>query len=120
MSLSPNIGYRGENLAQQFLKENGYDILECNWRYKHLEADVIARYNDLLVIVEVKTRKNNYFGEPEENVHQKKQKNLIDIANAYIELNNLDFEIRFDIISIILDEAETKIHHIKEAFSAMD
>ena len=114
-----NIGAEGEHLAKLFLQENGYIIIETNWRYQHLEADIIAKEKNILVIVEVKARKNNYFGEPEENVHQKKQNNLITLANAYLELEKLDLEVRFDIISILFDDKHPKINHIQNAFSAM-
>ena len=68
------------------------------------------------MVAEVKTRKSNFFGEPEEFVTRQKQKHLIKAANAYIEKNNLDLEVRFDIISIILSGNEQKIFHIEDAF----
>ena len=107
---------KGEELAAEFLRKNGYLILETNWRFKNLEADIIATINKTLVVAEVKTRRSNYFGEPETFVNKQKQKNLIKTANEYIIRNNLDLEVRFDIISIVLGNNQMKINHIEDAF----
>src|ERR1035437_8983125 len=109
-------GAKGEELAAAFLKTKGYIILETNWRFKNLEADIIALFSKTLVIAEVKTRKSSYFGEPETFVNKQKQKNLIKAANEYIQRNSLDLEVRFDIISIILGDNQMKINHIEDAF----
>jgi putative endonuclease len=69
-------GKRGEEIAADYLLSKGYIILETNWRYKNLEADIIATIDNTLVVAEVKTRKTNYFGEPETFVNKQKQKNL--------------------------------------------
>ena len=110
------IGKKGEELAAGMLKDKGYEILEKNWHYKNLEADIIAQKGDMLVIAEVKTRSTRFFGEPEEFVNKAKKQNLIKAANAYIEQNNLDFEVRFDIISVLLSGEKTMVHHIEDAF----
>ena len=109
-------GTKGEKLAGAFLENKGYSVLETNWRFKNLEADIIATINKTLVIAEVKTRKSNYFGEPETFVNKQKQKNLIKTANEYISRNQLDLEVRFDIISIVMGDNQTKINHIEDAF----
>ena len=109
-------GIKGEELAATFLKNKGYLILETNWRFKHLEADIIATIDKTLVVAEVKTRKSNYFGEPETFVNKQKQKNLIKTANEYIIRNNLDLEVRFDVISVILGNNQMNINHIEDAF----
>lgn len=111
-------GSKGEELAAEFLLNKGYEILEKNWRFKNLEADIIAMHGKILVVAEVKTRRSNYFGEPESFVNKQKQKNLIKAANEYIIRNNLDLDVRFDIISIILGDSQMKINHIEDAFSA--
>ena len=111
-------GTKGEEHAALFLSKKGYSILETNWRFKNLEADIIALIDKTLVIAEVKTRKSNYFGEPESFVNKQKQKNLIKTANEYIIRNNMDLEVRFDIVSIILGDSQMKINHIEDAFSA--
>ncbi len=109
-------GTKGEKLAGTFLENKGYVVLETNWRFKNLEADIIAKINKTLVIAEVKTRKSNYFGEPETFVNKQKQKNLIKTAHEYIVRNDLDLEVRFDIISIVLGDNQMKINHIEDAF----
>lgn len=108
-------GKKGEEMAADFLASNGYEILETNWRFMHLEADIIAKKEKTLVIAEVKTRKSSYFGEPESFVTKQKQKNLIKAANGYIERNNIDLEVRFDIVSIVLNDS-TAVKHIEDAF----
>ncbi len=109
-------GQKGEELAASFLQEKGFVILEKNWRFKNLEADIIATIPGTLVIAEVKTRKSNYFGEPETFVNKQKQKNLIKAGHEYIQRANLDLEVRFDIVSIILGDNQMKINHIEDAF----
>ena len=109
-------GTTGEELAASFLEKKGYSVLEKNWRFGHEEIDILASKDSTLVVAEVKARKSNFFGEPEEFVTRQKQKHLIKAANAYMEKNNLDLEVRFDIISIILSGNEQKIFHIEDAF----
>lgn len=108
-------GKTGEEMAAKYMEDKGFIVLETNWRFKNLEADIIAKIAKTLVIAEVKTRKSNYFGEPESFVTKQKQKNLIKAANEYIVRNNLDLEVRFDIISIVLND-NTAIKHIEDAF----
>ena len=108
-------GQKGEEIAAKYLEGIGFVVLETNWRFKNLEADIIATSSQILVIVEVKTRKSNYFGEPETFVTKQKQNNLIKTAQAYIERHKLDLEVRFDIISVILNDT-TSVKHIKDAF----
>lgn len=111
-----DIGKNGEALAIAYLKGKGYKILETNWRKGHLEIDIIALDNQTLVIAEVKARSTNYFGEPEEFVTKPKQKNLIRAANSYITEKALDYEARFDIVSVLIRGEQHKIHHIEDAF----
>jgi len=111
-------GSNGEVLAVNYLKQKGYTILETNWRFKNLEADIIASTNNTLVVAEVKTRSSNYLGEPELFVNKLKQKNLIKAANEYVQRNNIDFEVRFDIISILIKNTIPTINHIEDAFYA--
>ena len=116
MPQNNELGRAGELLAIKYLKDIGYEILEVNWRDKHKEIDIIARENDRIVFVEVKTRKNTRYGSPVEAVNMKKQKHIVDAAEEYIEKNNIELETRFDIISIIMDREKHGINHIKEAF----
>jgi putative endonuclease len=110
-------GKKGEKLALQHLRLEGYEILETNWHSNHREVDIIARLDELLVIVEVKTRTTTRFGEPESFVNKKKQKHLIRCANHYLLKHRLDLEVRFDIISVLIDKEDARLHHIPGAFS---
>jgi len=111
------IGNSGEDLAVEYLKSKGYKILERNWRCHHYEVDIIAKNKEnLLIIVEVKTRTTPIYGEPYEAVGRKKIQNLMNAAEVYIYKNKLRTETRFDIISIVLSENNYHLDHIKDAF----
>ena len=109
-------GTQGEEIAHAYLIKNGYEILAKNWRFKHLEIDVVACINNTLVIVEVKLRANDFFGAPEEFVTRSKQKKLIRAAHFYILENNINWETRFDVISIIQNPETLKVEHLPGAF----
>lgn len=116
MATHNDLGEKGEELAVAHLIKTGYVILERNWRFGKDEIDIIARIADELVIVEVKTRQSDFFGEPQEFVSKSKQNHMIRAAHAYIEKHDLDLETRFDIIGIILNTKDQKIDHIEGAF----
>ena len=109
-------GKKGEEIAARFLAEKGYIILNSNWYFGKGELDIIAKKDNIMVFVEVKTRESNTFGEPETFVTRKKQKQLVKTADAYIQLKNIDLESRFDVISVILGKNDFKINHIEDAF----
>ena len=111
-----DFGKQGEEIAVQYLIDKGYEILERNWRNRHKEIDIIAKDGDELVIVEVKTRQTDEYGNPDVAVTLQKQRLLISAANAYLFRNNLDVETRFDIISIVFKEGKPVIEHIEDAF----
>ncbi len=111
-------GRKGEKIAIGFLQTKGYVLLETNWRYKNLEIDIVASIDKTVVVAEVKTRKSSYFGEPESFVNKQKQRNLIQAANEYVQRNKIDFEVRFDIISITIEGDKQTINHIEDAFYA--
>jgi putative endonuclease len=113
---SQKYGAEGEAFAANYLKNLGYEILERNWRFKKLEVDIIVRKGNVIAFVEVKTRKNNTFGEPEIFVTRKKQNFLIAAANHYIIENNMDVESRFDIIAISQLHQDHSVKHLEGAF----
>ena len=83
----------------------------------HLISDKIAKDADILVFVEVKTRSYNYFGEPEDFINERKEHLLSDAASQYMTLIHHDWEIRFDIISILrIKDQPLKITHFKDAW----
>ena len=116
MAESHNTGGQGEAIAAAYLASEGWEILETNWHSNHHEADIIARKDDLLVIVEVKTRTTDYFGSPESFVSRVKQRRLVKTANHFISMNGLDLEVRFDIISIVMQSPRPRLKHIEDAF----
>ncbi len=111
------IGIKGEQIATDFLLNKGYIILHRNWRSGKKELDIIAVYRDVLVIVEIKTRTTYDFGYPEEAVNKKKQQFLKFAAEAFVSTHPQYINIRFDIVSILMDDENVKeILHFEEAF----
>jgi putative endonuclease len=109
-------GKKGEQVAVNYLKTQGYKILEVNWRFHHLEIDIIAKKDNMIIIVEVKSRTTDYFGFPEEAVNKRKQQYLINATDNYLTENNLDLEVRYDVISIVFENNKQKLYHIEDAF----
>ena len=108
---------RGEGVAADYLEQQGYSILERGWRSGHKDIDLIAFKQGILAFVEVKTRKNNAYIQPQQAVDRHKIKLLMTAANRYICNNNIDAEIRFDIVAITgTDYSNYKIEHIEQAF----
>ncbi|MCE3259322.1 MAG: hypothetical protein K0S12_963 [Bacteroidetes bacterium] len=116
MGTTKKTGDWGEKQAISFLREKNYAILETNWRYRKLEVDIIAKTENVMVFVEVKTRATDEFGEPETFVSLKKRRFIIEAANQYLAEKDLDLEARFDIISIIKDNNLTIVKHLPDAF----
>ena len=110
------LGQQGEEKAQSYLKEKGYQILHVNWRHRRSEIDIIAMDGDILVFVEVKTRQTSLFGDPENAVDYKKQRHLIHAANAYVLKYGYDKDARFDVVSVIIEKHTSQINHFKDAF----
>ncbi len=116
MALHNDLGKQGELIARNYLERNHYTVLETNWQYGHAEIDILALKDDVLVVVEVKTRSSDHYGKPEAFVSKKKIKLLTAAVNSYIKQKNLDVEIRFDIISIIKNQYTEKLEHLEDAF----
>ena len=115
-----NLGKQGEDIAADFLKTRGMNILVRNYRQKTGEIDIIARDAEWLVFVEVKTRKTIRFGQPYEAVTARKQTQISRVALDYITRNKLhDESIRFDVISILLPATgKSEITHLPFCFEA--
>ena len=117
MTPPDELGKKGDEIAAGYLIKNGYKILARNWYYDHKEIDIIARQNDEIVIVEVKTRESDYFEEPWEAVSTRKIRNLVDVADAWLNMNKMDKETRFDVISIVFsDDVNYELTHFQDAF----
>ena len=116
MAQHNELGKLGEELAVAFLEENGYEILETNWVFQKAEIDIIAQKENVLAVVEVKTRSSIEFGLPQDFVKPKKIQLLVKAVNEYVISNDLEVEVRFDIIAISKEEKEFKLEHIEDAF----
>lgn len=116
MTESLKSGKKGEDVASQYLENKGYKILARNWQYMHRELDIVAIHQKTLVFVEVKTRIEGSLITPLEAVNKKKQRLLVSAANLYIQKHDLDFESRFDIVSVIYSQRALRIEHIENAF----
>ena len=117
MTTHLEIGRNGEKLAKVFLQDKGFTILETNWRYQRSEVDIIALDEEVLVFVEVKTRSSDVFSKPEDFLTKKKERLFSNAAGAYMDLHNYAWEVRFDIISVLLKpHSSPQILHFEDAF----
>lgn len=116
MAVQRETGDRAEQIAAEYLKGKGYEIIERNWYYGHNELDIIARENNQLVIVEVKSRSGLSYEHPSEAVTKKKIKRIIEAADAYILDNDIEIETRFDIITVIFYKEDYDLEHFEDAF----
>ena len=103
-----DFGKEAEEEATNYLKNSGYEILARNFYWQSAEIDIIAKKDNILVIIEVKARKSF--------VNPHKIQLLAKATNHYIKINDLDMEVRFDIISIVKNNAEYHLEHIEDAF----
>lgn len=110
------LGKTGEDIAAKYLQERGYFILHRNWRSGHKELDIVARDGEELVIVEVKTRRNDLYGNPEDAIDDRKIRKIVSATDSYVRKYRVDLSIRFDIITIIGQEEPYQIEHIEDAF----
>ncbi|MFV0247398.1 MAG: YraN family protein [Tenacibaculum sp.] len=116
MALHNEFGRKAELLAVEFLIKKGYDILGKNYKYNKAEIDIIAQKSNTLIVVEVKARSSDYFGNPQDFVSAKKIKLLRLVTNEYMEEKELNLEVRFDIIAVLFKNKKYLITHIKDAF----
>lgn len=113
------IGKQGEKAAADFLIQNGYTLLETNYRTRTAEVDIIAKENDCICFVEVKTRTSLQKGLPRESVHHAKQQKLISGATFYLKENHLfNQQVRFDVVEILIRDQHMEVSLIKNAFGA--
>ena len=116
MAESHNLGKKGEDLADDYLKNAGFKILYRNWKWGKHEIDIIAENKDLIVFVEVKTRTDDYQMHPVTAVTTEKQKSIIYAADGYLQRFNINKESRFDVMTIIKKGESFQIDHIESAF----
>lgn len=112
-----DFGKEGEKIASQFLVKKGYTILEKNYRALRGEIDIIAKYKNHLIFVEVKRRSLSRYGDSIEAVSVTKQKQISKIAIYYMQKNRMDrYRIQFDVIGINTTPTKDEIIHIENAF----
>jgi putative endonuclease len=117
MTKQREIGNEGERYATAYLTKKGHRVLEQNWRFSRAEIDIISMDGEVLVFTEVKTRSYDYYGKPEEFVTEHKQRLMVDAAQAYMDQADHQWEIRFDIISILLNPDGTfTLKHFEDGF----
>jgi putative endonuclease len=110
------LGKLGEEMAVDFLRKDGYTILNTNWTFQKAEIDIIAKKDNILAIVEVKTRSSLEFGLPQDFVKPKKIQLLVKAVDAYVIEKDLDIDVRFDIIAIHKEGRSFVIEHLIDAF----
>jgi putative endonuclease len=116
MAQHNDLGKEGEKESVNYLLKHGYEILEKNYRFLKAEVDIIAKKDNVLIGVEVKTRTSDYFGDPQDFINQKKIRLLVSAIDNYVVEKDLEVEVRFDIIAIIKQKSIFQIEHLKDAF----
>lgn len=108
------LGNKGEDLVCEYLINNGYKIIERNFRCNQGEIDIIAMDKKEIVFIEVKTRRNMHYGKPIDSVDCYKRKHILDVANFYLYIHNLYKKyMRFDVIEVYVSLKNVKINHVK-------
>jgi len=117
MAAHNDMGHKGEDMAVEYLQENGYCVLNRNWANKgRKEIDIVAMKNDVIVFVEVKTRRLGSVTTPISAVDARKQHRICLAADSYLKTYRVDLRCRFDIISIVYNDKASRIEHIEDAF----
>ena len=117
---SKEFGVTGEQMAARYLEDQGYVILDRNYRKGHKEVDIIALDHGELVVIEVKTRTNEDYFAAEQAVDHRKRQNIIRVANNYMRRYHRTEPLRFDIIAIVGSGATAEIRHTKNAFNVFN
>lgn len=110
------LGKEGEDIAARYLQRNGYTIRHRNWHFRRLEIDIVAEKDGQLIIVEVKTRRNENYGLAEDAVDNRKIRHLVSATDCYLKKFQIDLPVRFDVVCIIGTQPPFQIEHIEEAF----
>ncbi len=116
MAKHNDFGKLGEQRAKAFLEQNGYTILDTNWTSGKNELDIVAKKDEMLVVIEVKSRSTAYFEHPKDAITPAKIRRIVEATNDYITLKSLDLEVRFDVISVLPNNNDFEIEHIEDAF----
>ncbi|MGB3607766.1 YraN family protein [Psychroserpens sp.] len=110
------LGKKGELLAVDFLLKEGYSIIALNYLYQKAEVDIIAQKEDILAVVEVKTRTSADFGDPQQFLKPKQMQRIFKAVDFFVNDNEMNVEVRFDIIAIVMNKKGTSLEHLENAF----
>lgn len=116
MAQHNELGKLGEDMAVDYLRSHGYEILERNYHFQKAEVDIIAKKDSIIAVVEVKTRSTLDFGNPKDFLKPKQIQRLVKAIDHYIVKNDLEEEVRFDIIAIVKEKNKQTIEHIEDAY----
>lgn len=116
MAQHNELGKIGEQLAVDFLESKGYEIIARNYTFQKAEIDIIAKHNNMMICVEVKTRNSEFFGDPQEFVKPSKIKLLVKAMDAFILENDIAMESQFDIIAVLKNNKIEQLTHYENAF----
>jgi putative endonuclease len=111
-----DLGKIGEQLAVEYLEAKGYEIVTRNYVFQKAEIDIIAKHDNMIICVEVKTRNSDYFGDPQDFVTKSKIKLLVKAMDAFIIENEIPLEARFDIIAVLKNKNTQQVTHYENAF----
>lgn len=111
-----DLGEKGEEIANDFLRKAGYLILDRNWVWQKAELDIIALHDHHLVIVEVKTRAIQHYADTDDLISNKKLKLIYEAADRYLEIKKILWEVRYDLIVVIFHGDTWTIEHTPDAF----
>ena len=116
MAESHEMGKKAEEFAVQFLISKAYRILDQNWRHGHLELDIVCTDGKMLIVVEVKARRQSIFPHPEDVFTPQKERFILHATEAYIQRKSIDMLVRFDLVAIVFRKDYFEIEHIEEVF----
>ena len=116
MAQHNDLGKIGEQLAVEYLEAKGYEIVTRNYVFQKAEIDIIAKHDNQIICVEVKTRNSDFFGDPQEFVTKSKNKLLVKAMDAFIIENEIALEARFDIIAVLKNKTTQQVTHYEDAF----
>ena len=118
MAAHNDMGHKGEDMAAEYLQQKGYCILDRNWTNKgRKELDIVATNDDIIIFVEVKTRKAGSIATPISAVDDRKQHRIVLAADSYLKSHHIDLPFRFDVIGIVYNAEASRIDHYEDAFS---
>lgn len=116
MAAHNELGKWGENLAAQYIEELGHKVVARDWHCGRRDLDIVTIHDNTLTIIEVKTRSDTNFTEPEAAITKQKIMSIGIATNAFVKTYCINMEVQFDIIFIIGSKDDYQIRHIPDAF----